>query len=82
MATLIVSAASGTSPTLDAKVQHSPDGTNWFDLMTFTQATAATTECKSHTGPIFERVRAVGTIGGTTPQFSFTVDLWCDPKGG
>ena len=39
-----VTAASGTTPTLDLKVQWSPDGTNWADpetAQTFTQITGA-----------------------------------------
>ena len=39
---LDVTAVSGTTPTLDVKVQTLVDGTNWCDIAAFTQATAAT----------------------------------------
>src|SRR5689334_5902824 len=48
-AQIVVSAASGTSPTLDAKIQHSIDGgTTWFDLITFAQKTTTGNELKSY----------------------------------
>lgn len=73
---LTVSAASGTTPTLDVKVQtrESSSGT-WRDLPAqgaFAQKTAAGTEQKVFTGT--DRfVRIVHTIGGTTPSFTFAV---------
>ena len=39
---LIVSSASGTSPTADIKITHSADNSTYADLVTFTQATSAT----------------------------------------
>lgn len=47
---LHVFSASGTSPTLDVKVQHSTDDSTWVDLLTFTQATDVTSERISSTG--------------------------------
>jgi len=70
---LDVSAASGTTPTLDVKIQHSPDGSIWHDLGTaFTQKTAVSKEAKVFTG-IHGYIRASWTIGGTTPSFTFSV---------
>jgi hypothetical protein len=43
---LIVTSVSGTSPTGDVKIQHSADNVTYVDLITFTQATAATSEVK------------------------------------
>lgn len=40
MLQLDVTAASGTTPTLDVKVQTTVDGTNWCDVGAFAQATA------------------------------------------
>lgn len=81
-ATLVVSAASGTNPTLDVIVQHSIDGSNWFDLITFTQRTAAASEMKSVSEEqgttvtaIGDRLRVKYTIGGTTPSFTFKVNV-------
>ncbi|QNB45842.1 hypothetical protein BR63_05645 [Thermanaerosceptrum fracticalcis] len=69
---LNVKAASGTSPTLDVKVQaKSPEG-DWYDLASFTQATAAKKEAKAISG-FGQDVRISYTIGGTSPSFTFAV---------
>jgi hypothetical protein len=76
VAYLSVTAASGTSPTLDVKFQDSPDGgTTWFDIagLAFTQATGATAEVKVATRVYSKTVRCVATIAGTTPSFTFSV---------
>lgn len=70
---LHVFAKSGTSPTLDVKIQHSVDNSVWADLLTFTQATAATSERKTSTGAVNRYVREVRTIGGTSPSFTYAV---------
>lgn len=70
---LHVSVATGTLPTLDVTVQTSPDGTNWSTLGTaFTQATAATDQHKVFAGAD-RYLRAVSTIGGTTPSFTYSL---------
>jgi hypothetical protein len=83
-AQIVVTAASGTTPTLDAKIQHSIDGgTTWFDLITFTQKTAVSSEFKAYaevfgtTGQVWgDMLRVSYTIGGTTPSFTFSVDVY------
>lgn len=82
---LSVTAASGTSPTLDLKIQDSPDGgVTWFDVGSgtgagtgnFVQATAATTQVKELTARKFARqLRIVGTVGGTSPSFTYAVHV-------
>lgn len=82
-AELVVSAASGTTPTLDVTIQHSIDGgTTWFTLMTFTQKTSTGSELKSEaeveaaTAEVYgDCIRAIWTIGGTTPSFTFYVKI-------
>jgi len=71
--TLDVSAASGTTPTLDVKLQHSAYDSVYQDLSTaFTQKTAVSKETKVFTQ--FHRyVKATWTIGGTTPSFTFSI---------
>lgn len=72
--TLAVSAASGTSPTLDVRLEASADGvTGWQTFATFTRATAAAVEKITAIAP--ERfVRVAWSIGGTdTPSFTFAV---------
>ncbi len=71
---LDVGAATGTSPTLDVKLQDSDDNSSFSDISgaTFTQKTDTGSEELSVTG--FRRyVRAAATIGGTSPSFTFGV---------
>ena len=69
-----VTAASGTTPTLDVLLEDSVDGgVTWNTVATFTQATAATRQVVSVTTPFTDRIRVRWTVGGTTPSFTFTV---------
>lgn len=72
-------AGTGTTPTLDLKLQSSPDNSTWTDVSgaAFTQIINAAsqqifgidvTKCQRY-------VRAVATIGGTTPSFTFSVNM-------
>jgi len=71
--TLSVTAASGTNPTLDVAIQTRKDGNDtWRAVASFAQATAAGSERKCFSG-LDREVRAVATIAGTTPSFSFSV---------
>lgn len=71
-----VTAASGTSPTLDVTYQVSPDdGITWYDHTAFTQAVAVTKERKVFTAPAGVRGRISYTIGGTSPSFTFSVHV-------
>lgn len=72
--TLDVTAASGTAPTLDVKLQHSPDGSKWSDLGTaFGQKTGVSREVKTFT-QLHGYLRVVWTISGTGPSFTFSVE--------
>lgn len=72
-ATLTVSAASGTSPTLDVILQTSIDGgTNYYTVAAFTQKTTTGTEGKVF-GPLGDLSRWRWTVGGTTPSFTFAI---------
>lgn len=73
VAHLHVTAASGTDPTLDVTVQESTDGSSWVDLVTFDQATAAGGQRKTVDGSVARHLRAIWTIGGTDPSFTFAV---------
>jgi hypothetical protein len=76
-----VSAASGTTPTLDTILQHSIDGgTTWFTLVSMTQRTSAANELKVYADVEGTTAQLIGdclrvsyTIGGTTPSFTFAV---------
>lgn len=71
VATLHVTAASGTTPSATVKVQHSSDDSVWVDLITFTAATTSTSERKTVTGTVNRYVRGQWTISGTSPSFTF-----------
>jgi hypothetical protein len=64
----------GTTPTLDAKLQTTVDGTNWYDVAApFTQKTApAAAEARAF-APLAVQCRWVITVGGTTPLVAFSV---------
>lgn len=70
---LDVTAASGTTPTLSVTVEDSPDGQTWYTLATFTQATGITKEAKRVLDVFGRYLRVNYTVGGTAPNFSFSV---------
>lgn len=85
---LAVTAASGTTPTLDVKVQvKDPINDTYIDLpgSAFAQkTTTATDELTIYPGvtvaanravsqPLSQKWRVVATIGGTTPSFTFSL---------
>lgn len=70
---LHVTAATGTTPNLAVKIQHSVDNSVWVDLITFTAATAATSERLTVSGTVNRYVRAIRTVSGTTPSFTYVV---------
>lgn len=69
---LAVTAASGTTPTLDVALETSKDGVSWRSLGSFAQKTAVSSERKSFSG-CDRLVRTNAVIGGTTPSFTFSV---------
>lgn len=60
--------ATGTTPTLDIKIQESDDGTTWRDYVAMPQITAAG-EYFITTKSDARYRRMVFTVGGTTPNF-------------
>lgn len=70
--TLGVTAASGTTPTLNVTIETTHDGTNWVSVGTFAQKTTVSSETKAFTG-LGQSIRAVNTIAGTTPSFTFSI---------
>lgn len=77
LAMLIITAASGTTPTLNVKFQESIDGETWIDIPSaaFAQQTGAAT-LRLELASRAPYVRAVAAIGGTTPSFTFAVQLF------
>ena len=84
-AQLEVTAASGTTPTLDVVIEDTLDGTNWNVVGTFVQKVTTGREvinvhpAKAESAtfqPVFaDRLRVRWTVGGTTPSFTFSV-VW------
>ena len=68
-----VGAVSGTNPTLNGKIQHSPDGVTYTDSgLVFAQVTANNNaqSIQGDTRALQRYVQYVGTIAGTTPSFT------------
>jgi hypothetical protein len=69
---LNIGTVTGTTPTLDVKIQDSADNSSWADVSGYTiaQKTAAGSDSLSvDKRAVRKYIRAVATIGGTTPSF-------------
>ena len=70
-----VTAATGTSPTLDVSVQESDDlGTNWQTVYSFPRITATGIYRSPKLAFNGNRVRYVQTVGGTGPSFTRAIN--------
>lgn len=75
----VVTAASGTNPTLDVILQTTTDGTTYYTVGAFTQKTAITAAEAKTFGPLGDTSRWRWTIGGTdTPTFTFAITSTVD----
>lgn len=70
---LNVTAASGTTPTLDVLVEDTLDGTNYNTIGTFAQKTTTGREVINITTQFADSIRVRWTVAGTTPSFTFSV---------
>lgn len=77
-AQLNVTAAAGTTPTLDVVIEDTVDGTNWNAVGTFAQKVATGREVINITGLFGETLRVRWTVAGTTPSFTFAVDCYSE----
>lgn len=76
VANLHIITVAGSTPTIDWVVQHSVDNSVWVDLMTFTQATAATKQRLTVTGTVNRYLRAIRTVGGSGgPSFESALSV-------
>ena len=78
---LNTSAGTGTSPTLDVKLQHSDDDSAYVDVnsgafsqVTDAAETAGVKGMKVNASDLKRYLRVVGTIAGTSPSFDFGVE--------
>jgi hypothetical protein len=81
-AILVVGVVTGTSPTLDVKIQESTDGSTWTDAtdpsgntVAFTQVTTSTNVQVVGWQPRKRYCRSTATTGGTSPVFPATVTI-------
>jgi len=71
---LQVTTVTGGTPNLAARVQHSVDASVWVDLVTFAAAAASNNAQRVEVaGTVNRHTRAIWTITGTTPNFTFQV---------
>ncbi len=80
---VVVTAVTGTTPTLDVAIEESPDnGTNWVRIYEFPRITATgsyvTPKLRAQYGT---RYRYVRTVTGTTPSFTMALNRiqWSTP---
>lgn len=71
---LDVTAAAGTTPTLNVVIEDTVDGTNWNTIGTFSQKTAVAREVINVSSPFARQLRVKWTVAGTTPSFTFSVN--------
>jgi hypothetical protein len=83
---LDTAAGTGTSPTLNVKLQDSADNSAWADVTgaTFSEVTgtASCAKITVNTNDVRRYVRAVATIAGTTPSFTCAVSMIYSKKYG
>lgn len=73
--TVVVTAVSGTTPTMDVGIEESDDsGTNWFRVYDFPRITANGIYRSPKMPLTGNRIRYVQTIGGTTPSFTRAIN--------
>lgn len=75
-----VTASSGVLPTLVVQLQHSPNGTDWYNVSGMVSGSLGTTGQtaiipSSNPQYVADSVRVSWTIGGISPNFTFTVDV-------
>lgn len=82
VALLASAAGTGTTPTLDVKLQDSADDVTYADIVgaTFTQVTGAAAAFEKiavelDLSGIKKFIRAVDTVGGSTPSFTRSIML-------
>lgn len=76
---IVASAVGGTTPTVTPVLESSPDGTNWFTLEAGTAITANGNQRIAAAGNLGRFLRVnYGSVGGTTPTFTF--NTWIHTK--
>lgn len=62
--------------TVSGKIQHSPDGSDWIDLVAFAdQVGSGSSEVKTVSGPVFKHIRGFVGLAGVTKAATVTMEL-------
>lgn len=79
--TVHCTAATGTTPTLDASLEESADGTTWTAIpgSAIAQLTAAGNRL-AYASVTKNYVRVTSTVAGTTPSVTYRAALWVRPE--
>ncbi|MGW1595252.1 hypothetical protein [Streptomyces sp. NPDC002343] len=79
--TVHCTAASGTTPTLDASLEESADGSSWTAVpgSAITQLTA-TGNRVAYAAVTKNYVRVTSTVAGTTPSVTYRAAVWLRPE--
>lgn len=74
---LAIAAVAGTTPTLDVRLETTvDDGATWYTVGSLPQQTGVTGARVARAfAPVGQRCRLAWTIGGTTPSFTFDVQV-------
>lgn len=70
-----ITAVSGTSPTMALVIQESADNSTFRTIATFQPALTAAGIAEATFRPTQRYVRTSSTIGGTSPSFTYGVDI-------
>lgn len=73
-----VTSVSGTLPTMTVQLQHSPNGTDWYNVGNIYVSPVNTGTYSSSPAALAllaEYIRVTWTIGGASPSFTFTADV-------
>lgn len=79
--TVHCTAATGTTPTLDASLEESADGSSWTAVAgsAITQLTAAGNRV-IYAAVTKNYVRVTSTVAGTTPSVTYRAAVWIRPE--
>lgn len=72
---LNVTVATGTTPSMTVKVQDSPDNITWYDTGSAFAAVTVAGQSRLTVTTLGTYVRAVSTITGTTPSFTYSIQI-------
>lgn len=70
----------GAGTTVTGFIQHSPNQTDWFDLMSFTGLTTDDSELQFPTTSVLPFIRGTATIAGGADVSDVLIEIWFEPS--